>query len=218
LVKECWRLHWDRHDHVRHQRDFQWRESRGATGTLSLAATGGPTVGGNFTVANGAVLDLTGGQTRTYEGNYIGRGGGTIRVSNGTLQVGASGATFNFTGNIFQWTGGTITGPSVLTNTGTMNLSGSNPKSLTVLTLNNAGVVNWTGGGIFYMYDGTVFNNLASGLFDVKDDATLSYYSGVVPTFNNAGIVRKSGGGRHDYLWQQRDFQWRESRGADRDA
>jgi hypothetical protein len=164
------------------------------TGTLSLAATGGPTVGGNFTVANGAVLDLTGGQTRTYEGTYTGRGEGTIRLSSGTLEVGASGATFDFTGNIFQWTGGLLTGSSALTNTGTLNLSGSSDKSLTALTLNNAGVVNWTGEGIFYMYAGVVFNNLASGLFDIQGDATLSYYSGVNPKFNNAGIVRKSAG------------------------
>jgi len=164
------------------------------TGTFNLATTGGPTVGGNFTVASGAVLDLTGGQTRNYVGTYTGTGEGTIRVSNGTLQVGAEGATFNFTGNIFQWTGGTLTGSSVLTNTGTINLSGSNPKSLTGLTLNNTGVINWMGEGIFYMYAGAVLNNLPSGLFDIKDNATLSYFSGTVPTFNNTGIVRKSGG------------------------
>ena len=164
------------------------------TGTLILAATGGPTVGGNFTVASGAVLDLTGGQTRNYVGVYTGAGAGTIRLSNGTLQVGADGATFNFSGNLFQWTGGTLTGSSTLTNAGTINLSGANQKNLTVLTFNNAGVVNWMGAGIFYMYTGAVFNNLASGIFDVQDDASLSYFSGTAPKFNNAGIVRKSAG------------------------
>ena len=134
---------------------------RSSDGTLSLAATGGPTVGGAFTVGSGAVLDLTGSQTRTYVGNYTGTGAGTIQLSNGTLQVGAAGATFNFPGSLFQWTGGTLSGPGVLTNTNTLNINGN--VSLSGLTLNNAGTVTWLGTGNITNISGPVFNNLAGG-------------------------------------------------------
>jgi len=125
----------------------------------------------------------------------------TAQISNGfTLSGGTLSGSANVTlSGPSAWTSGTISGLGAVNIglSGTLVISGT--VSLIGRTLNNAGVVNWTGGGTFYMYDETVFNNLASGLFDIQGDATLSYYSGVIPTFNNAGIVRKSAGCRRSH-------------------
>src|SRR5262249_34842845 len=56
------------------------------TGTLQLASHG-TSAGGTFTVAAGAVLDLTGGQDVHYTGNYTGSGLGSVRVGSGHLIV-----------------------------------------------------------------------------------------------------------------------------------
>jgi len=125
-------------------------------------------------VTSGAVLDLTGGATHIYTGNYLGAGAGTVRLSSGTLQVGASGATFNFPGSLFQWTAGTLSGPGVLTNTDTLNLGGVALKPLNGAILNNVGSVAWAGTGNMNLYNGAMVNNLASGLFDAQDNATLT--------------------------------------------
>ncbi len=165
------------------------------TGTLSLAGNNTTTTGGNFTVASGAVLDLTGGFTRVYVGNYTGTGAGTVRLGGGTLQVGAGGATFNFPGSLFQWTGGTLSGPGILTNTSTLNLSGANAKGLSSLSLNNAGSVVWTGTGNINLSNGSVLNNLANGIFEAQDNASIAWGGfGAAGMFNNAGLVRKSAG------------------------
>jgi hypothetical protein len=163
------------------------------TGTLSLAGGGTTTSGGNFTVESGAVLDLTGGTTRTYIGNYIGTGSGKIRFSSGTLQIGAGGATFNFPDTLFECRGnGTFSGPGVLTNMGTLNITGN--VSLNGLTLNNAGTVTWKGASSIANFSGAVFNNQATGVFDAQGDGRYYQFSGTGATFNNSGLVRKSAG------------------------
>jgi hypothetical protein len=165
------------------------------TGTLNLSAADTTTSGGNFTVAEGAVLDLTGGTTRTYVGDYTGSGEGTIRLGSGTLNIGAVGASFNFPGTLFQWSGGTLGGPGTLTNNGTLTLSGSTAKSLNNVTLNNAGTVIWTGTGVVLGNTGAVFNNLVNGVFDAQDNATFRWGGfGAGLTIDNLGIFRKSAG------------------------
>ena len=53
--------------------------------------------------------------------------------------------------------------------------------------------MNMPDGGYFYLYDTSVFNNTASGVFDLQSDAEISF-SGSVHNFLNSGILKKSGG------------------------
>jgi len=168
------------------------------TGTLSLVGSAGSaSTGGNFTIASGATLDLTGnGNNQTYTGSYTGSGEGTICLScgnfSGTLNIGAAGATFNFSGKVFQWIRGTLKGPGVLTNIGTLNIS--NPQNIIFDggTLNNAGTVVWTGAGGISFANAAVFNNLINGVFDIQSNANANILG--VGAFNNMGTIRKSAG------------------------
>ena len=87
-------------------------------GTLALVNSNN--TGGVFTVAAGAILDLTGGSLNnpvcgispTYSGTYTGSGQGAILLAGCTLFIGQSGAQFNFPAGLFVWTGGVIAGPA----------------------------------------------------------------------------------------------------------
>ena len=91
--------------------------------------TGGVT----FNVGQGAVVDLTGGDTVTYGGTLTGSGSGTVQFSGGIDPAAGSGdgpanagLTLNFPGSMFQWTGGGIFASlGDVTNLGTINLAGS---------------------------------------------------------------------------------------------
>ena len=123
------------------------------SGTLANAA-GGTSTGGTFKVAQGAVLDLTGDATVSYEGDYTGSGAGTVSLASGLLTVGTRGATFNFPSGMFQWSGGSIDlNGQTLTNTGVMTLSNTSaagPVCLGVYTggtLANQGTIDLAGTG-----------------------------------------------------------------------
>ena len=76
------------------------------TGTLYLAG-GGTSSNGVFSVASGAVLDLTGGSTPTWAGAVTGSGSGTVALAEGTLSANPS-LTLEFTNHLFQWDGGSL--------------------------------------------------------------------------------------------------------------
>jgi hypothetical protein len=168
-------------------------------GTLSLSG-GGTDAGGNFTVAQDAILDLTGGSNPTLSGTYTGSGAGTVSLPSGTLNVGSGGATFNFPSSMFQWTGGTIsTGSDTLTNadTGFLTLNGTSDLGLSG-TLNNAGTITQTTAGANFnrlnFFNGAVLNN--AGLYDIQENGeTMRINGGSGQAFNNAttGTLRKSG-------------------------
>ena len=62
-------------------------------------------LGGDFTVADGAVLDFGGGASFTITGSYTGSGDGQVRFDSGTLTPRVGGATFNFPQGFFNWSG-----------------------------------------------------------------------------------------------------------------
>src|SRR5204863_6691795 len=82
------------------------------TGTLNIQLSADASSGGTFTVAAGAVLDLSGGAENTLNGNYTGTGAGLIEVNSGNLIIGsrttglAGDTTFNFAGGGFRVNGG----------------------------------------------------------------------------------------------------------------
>ncbi len=165
-------------------------------GTLNLGGEG-VTTSGVFTVATGAVLNLTASGVHTYTGNYVGSGGGSIGIGSGKLAIGAAGATFNFGGDLFEWGNGEILGPGILTNNGQVNLRGYQARTLNGVQLNNRGVIDWQEGGNLYANNGAVLNNLATGVINLRGSGsgTLSYGGvGVLPSLNNLGVIRTSTG------------------------
>ncbi len=171
------------------------------SGTLQfpLNTGGNQSTGGTFNVAAGAVLDLGDGQN--FIGTYTGTGAGTVRLSTGTdpnnlYSDNQTGVTFDFPGNLFQWTGGTIggyQGGHLVTNTGTLNLSGDNDKT-TLAVFTNSGTMIQSGAGNFNVgvnNSGGSFTNAATGTYDLQSDAAIGQ-SGY--NFYNKGFFQKSAG------------------------
>jgi hypothetical protein len=138
-------------------------------------------------------VDLTGGASPSWSGQISGSGAGQVQLNNGTLMA-YSGLALNFSPGLFQWTGGVVNG--YFTNTGTMQISGTNSHSFTsggpgtffynrgLVQHLNTGALTLSGGGYAQFY------NLASGTYEFVGDGSINS-SG---TFNNAGLVRKSSG------------------------
>ena len=132
--------------------------------------------------------------------------GGTLSVSqnlqskNMTLAGGTLGGAGDLTidaGGVFTWSGGTMDGGGKVTipKTGQLNISGGSNKSLRDRTINNSGTTTWSGTGNINSGLGAVFNNLAGGIFDVKNDRSFSNnLGGAAPLFNNTGSVQKTAG------------------------
>jgi RHS repeat-associated protein len=159
-------------------------------GILALTPNSGSATGGTFTVATGAVLDLSSQGVQVYTGTYTGSGGGTVRLRLvGFNEYGfglyVAGATFNFPDGMFQWMGGTLDGGAAgLNNTGSITLAGADIKALRGV-LNNSGTVVHAGTGNL---SSGIFNNLSGGLYDFQGNQS------VAGQFNNTGTLRKSAG------------------------
>jgi hypothetical protein len=175
------------------------------TGTLSVNSGGSST--GVFSLAQDATLAIA-SSSYTLNAGASASGAGVLLVNGGTLTVAAdaeiegenftlSSGTLTGAGRLdvpglLRWTGGLMTGSGATNATGTLEMSGSSAKTIHERTLNNAGTATWTGTGNLNGGVGSTINNLVTGLFDIRTDATFG--SGVVgtTTFNNAGTLRKS--------------------------
>ncbi|TVQ14524.1 MAG: hypothetical protein EA364_04290, partial [Balneolaceae bacterium] len=125
---------------------------------------------------------------------------GGVVISNDVIVSGMSlsgNLTINSTLTIqstFIWSSGTLTG------SGTLELPVQTVSNFTTsgktisgaLTINQAGTVNWTGGGISQGLHTGAINN--SGLFDMQGDLTIGDGGGFGGTLNNTGTFRKSAG------------------------
>src|ERR1039457_3310548 len=172
------------------------------SGTLTLNG-GGTSSNGVFNVASGAVLDLTGGNNGpTWSGDITGSGSGQILLDSGTLFARPS-LALAFPPGLFQWNGGTLQG--IITNTGTVTISGTNVSTLTGANTAfvNLGMVKQTGSGGTLMgtFGGNVyFNNEPGATYQFASDNSVTFgnnfygqTSASVP-FVNQGLVWKSGG------------------------
>jgi hypothetical protein len=179
------------------------------SGTIRKSAGGGDTIIG-VPLINSGTLEVQSGRI-AYAGNSqfnagtAFTGGGTNFLYNGTVSLNGSltsqnleittavtiAGTHTLSGTV-QWTGGTITGAMTLATNGTLNISGTADHMLSG-DLNNQGLLVWSGAHLFFMNNGHITNS-TGGLFDIQNNQTLSFYSGV-PIVNNSGTVRKSIGG-----------------------
>jgi hypothetical protein len=160
------------------------------SGTLTLANNGSSS-NGTFTVAAGAVLDLTGGQSPTWAGLMDGRGAGTVLVNSGTFNANP-GVELNFTNGMFQWTGGSLVG--LATNLNVISISGSTTLMQRGSQFYNLNLVRHNGSAGLNLKQSARFENLATGTFDLESDSGVFTDDYTPQYFDNLGTLRKSGG------------------------
>ncbi len=175
------------------------------TGELSLnQGLAGVNTGGIFTVAAGAILDLTGdSDTSLYQGTFTGSGDGTVLINRtSTLRL-AGDAVFDFPTGLLQWQGDIDLNGHTLTNAadGFLAQSGSSASRASLSdnasggTLDNQGEIDQTGTGDLILRDGTTLRNEPGAVYRFLTD------SGFVPqgglrgsgSFINQGTLSKDG-------------------------
>ena len=166
-------------------------------GVLAMNSLGKNFNGGVYNVTTGNELVL--GIQINVSGTLTGLLDGPM-TWNGNVSVAAA-STFNFTGDTrVNWISGSLIGGGTLTNTSTINLTTAGNRYISgETTLNNSGLFTMPGGGTFNLYDTSIFNNSASGIFDIQEDCTISY-SGTAHNFINAGLLKKTGGDTIAYI------------------
>ena len=161
------------------------------SGMLSLSG-GGSSSSGVFTVAAGAVLDLTGGSSPTWAGLVTGSGAGQMQLSGGVVKIDTS-LTLNLPDGLFQWTGGWLQGTVI--NSNVVTIAGANGVALAG-GFYNSGLLRHTNTATLAIRSNGHFENLAGGTYDLEADGVVAFGGGggMDPYFNNYGLLRKSSG------------------------
>ncbi|MCQ9374374.1 filamentous hemagglutinin N-terminal domain-containing protein [Methyloversatilis sp. XJ19-13] len=164
--------------------------------STAFSQTGGSHTGFGRTVLGSAVSFAPGSYTFNRDFDIE----GTLTHTSGTLTVAAQ-RTLTISGEL-DWTAGSIiSGPGTLDVADGANVMindsvGGGFHTLSGITLNNAGVVNYAvasgNSRELLINDGTVFNN--TGRFNFTGDNVISDNSGNGGEFNNAGTLAKTGG------------------------
>ena len=146
---------------------------------------------GDDTFTGGYITTNSTGTTYFSSGNFNlnGTATGTNVIENGANLVGTIVIKGALNWQNGSWNNTVVTVPA----TSVLNITTANNHYLGGCLLNNSGIVNWSGGGL-YAGGGAAFYNY--GLWNAQDDQVLSDYYGSPNTtvFNNFGIFRKSGG------------------------
>ncbi|EGK70281.1 hypothetical protein METUNv1_03671 [Methyloversatilis universalis FAM5] len=196
-------------------------------GWITLGGSGGTPpahqISGAQSIASGALLQVSGGQT-TLASTATFAGAGRLEVAGGTLAVGngvqlgsdlalaLSSGTLSVAGQLqqnsrFTWTGGQINGGGALTVAGVFEQSGNTTVYLrdgtTLLHTNTSGssrIANTSSSG-FNIENGSTFRNTGTLTLDVASAGGVMYIdqdSGNAGLFDNAGTLIKTGAGRLD--------------------
>ncbi len=166
------------------------------TGVLQLGANNSTVRGGNFSIADGAILDLIGPDPAniTYEGTFTGSGLGQVQLNRGTLiaSPSAGGVQFSLPAGQFRWLAGNMdTNASTIAINSTINFVGST----NVIVLGTGFVVvhgtfeHQSTGNIHFSAPSTLVVE-TTGTYNLRKDASLTG----VGTLNNRGTFRKNGG------------------------
>jgi uncharacterized repeat protein (TIGR01451 family) len=180
--------------------------------TVTLGATlqfggGDHTLAGSTTVAGAGEVAFSSGTN--YISVAITNLSGLLTVSGGTLNlngpatipaVSLSGGVLQGTSTltvteVMTWTANTMggSGKTVIAPGAGLNLSGADPKSLVMRTLDNRGTLSMAGTGNLDVLNGVTLSN--TGTFDLQVDQNIIFGGGSDCTFNNMGLFRKSGEG-----------------------
>ncbi len=162
------------------------------SGTLLVSNADSAFNGGIYNVSTDC--NLRWGQTITTTGMLTGLLNGEISwEGNISVPVGQT-ATFNFSGPTpINWTSGGLRGGGTLVNPFQINLNGAGDSAITqATTLNNSGTFRITSSGDCAMSAST-FNNLPTGILEMKGDAgNFTFFSGQ-GTINNTGLIKRFG-------------------------
>ena len=168
-------------------------------GTITIAST--YSVSGTTSV-NGATVSFTPASTITSKGTTLTVTLGNLNLASGeaialttlTLTTGTLSGSDNVTvTGLMTWSGGTMSGSGVTTIAagGTLDFLGA-VKTLDGRTLNNAGTATVSGPAVtLTMANGAIFNNQASGSFEVQNDSTIASL-GTGSMFNNQGTFNRT--------------------------
>ncbi|MDP2868283.1 hypothetical protein [Methyloversatilis sp.] len=164
--------------------------------SAAFSHTGGSHIGSGRSVLGSAVTFAPGSYTFNRDFDIE----GTLTHTSGTLTVAAQ-RTLTISGEL-DWTAGSIiSGPGALDVADGANVlindsMGGGFHTLSAITVNNAGTVNYAVAGgnsrELLLNDGTVFNN--TGRFNFAGDNVVSENVGNGGTFNNSGTLAKTGG------------------------
>jgi hypothetical protein len=98
---------------------------------------------------------------------------------------------------VFNWDGVmNVTGMLCLGPDSTTRISGSDTKTLDRANICNEGLVIWTGTGNIVAINGGLFDNRATGTFDIRNNQIFDYGNkGDILLFRNTGLIKKVQGG-----------------------
>ncbi|HCQ21762.1 MAG TPA: hypothetical protein DIU28_10065, partial [Anabaena sp. UBA12330] len=155
------------------------------SGTLNLYG-GGVSNGGTFNLTSGQNLEISNSVYTFSNGAKI-NGSGNLLVSGGTLQ-----ADGNWTlPTISTWYGGTFKSSNIITNSGTLTISGGYNSKYLNAQLNNTGTIV-DNHSVYYLYfqNGAILNN--SGIYELQQGSINNSSNSSVGTFNNSGTFKKT--------------------------
>ena len=182
------------------------------TGAIVFSGVNNGVSTGVFSLAGGTLMTFNGGSYTWGTGTTI-SGAGTMQVNGGSVsvtdtvgvpisaQTTLSLASGDLGGNgvlkvygPMNWSGGSHsgTGRTDIDSATTLTINGSSAKILISRKVVNYGTIRWLDGGVFYGYGSCEIENTPEGLFEMENDATMTWY-GVSTgwTFTNNGIIRK---------------------------
>jgi len=179
------------------------------SGTIRKSAVGGVTVIG-VPLINSGTLDVQSGMiayasASVFNSGTAFTGSGTNYLNNGIVTFNGSFSSQNLEiasdvniagthtlSGTARWIGGTISGAMTIAADGTLNITGTADRALSG-SLNNQGWIVWSGANTILMAGGHL-TNFTSGVFEIRNNQVLAFYSGA-PNVNNSGTIRKSSGG-----------------------
>jgi hypothetical protein len=156
-----------------------------STGTLQVA--GGGTSTGNFSIAQGAVVEFPAGSAYTL-------GAGTTMTGTGFAQLGGTLAVPTAAVAMIDqldFRSGSFFGPGTLAINDQMLLGGASNKTFDGLIVENHGDAMWTGAGMVLTNNGAIFNNRTDGAFYAETDGVIDSNDFPAGTFNNSGALIK---------------------------
>src|SRR4051794_27921262 len=170
-----------------------------STGIINAAAAGTVLVSSVYTLGTGATLTGSGNIQISAAQLNVSAAGVTVNhltLAGGNLNINSGASVSTTATGVIDWNAdATLSGAGTLNivSGGTLNFGGSGTRYIDGGTINNGGTINWTGGNNISVYNSGVINNLAAGLFSVKNDQIIyQHCCGAGQAFNNAGTFRKS--------------------------
>jgi len=155
-------------------------------GTLILSGPSSTHRDVNWSVASGALLELSSNASHTFVGTHSGSIAGTLIQKGCSVQTGSDGATFNFTGTGYQWQYGTLAANvAVLTNAGLLRMVDGYGRRFLWGVLVNTGTLVHEAGGIDFSW-GHLRNRATA---EVRAGAWIDYWG--TNSVVNTGTLRK---------------------------